>query len=62
MKWPKCQCPDPDCSLKLPPNIQREREEHARTDEESAVFSSLRERVREDIERRHQFGTLGRLL
>jgi hypothetical protein len=55
LSWPPCECPDPDCSLKAPPNVRREREE-------SALLRALRERVRDDCDSRRRLGILGRKL
>ncbi|MQS00295.1 hypothetical protein FNX44_000060 [Streptomyces sp. OF1] len=49
-----CECPDPACSLKQPPNVQRDRSDSALAD--------LRARIARDIAARRRFGTLGRLL
>ncbi|EFG08359.1 Hypothetical protein SCLAV_3288 [Streptomyces clavuligerus] len=50
LRYPPCECPNPDCTLKSanprPP--------------ESPVLASLRARMQEDIQRRHQFGNYGR--
>lgn len=49
-----CECPDPNCSIKGPPNH--------RDDRDSPTLAALRERVREDYESRRRLGTMGRLL
>ncbi|WP_329559905.1 hypothetical protein OG711_19430 [Streptomyces uncialis] len=55
--WPPCRCPWPDCPDQEGPDLQREREEAART-----ARSRLEARIRLENDRRRRLGTYWRLL
>lgn len=60
--WPTCTCGHPECPDKRTPVAEDQSEHERAADGDSEALTRLRLRVRNDYERRQQFGPLGRSL